>query len=89
MLGPSTIEFCPLFFRQRELVLALRVGKALPKSHRKFSPIAGREFQELGKRAGFHTEILSRDVPYRNWFSPGLSVPITGATLVVDGGYTL
>jgi hypothetical protein len=71
VLGPSTIDFCPLFFREREFALALRVGKALPKSHRKFSPIAGGKFQELGKRTGFHVAILSREVSYRNWFGLG------------------
>jgi hypothetical protein len=60
-----------LFFREREFALALRVRKALPKSHRQFSPIAGRKFQELGKRAGFHAAILSREVSDRNWFGPG------------------
>ena len=65
MFGPATIEFCPLFLREHEFVLAVRVREALPKSHGKFRPIAGREFQELGKRAGFHTAILSPDVSYR------------------------
>jgi len=71
VLGPSTIDFCPLFFGERELALTLGVGKALPKSHRKFSPIAGRKFQELRKRAGFHAAIVSREVSFRNWFGPG------------------
>lgn len=68
VLGPSTIELCTLFVGEREFSLALHVGKAFPKSHRKFSTIAGRKFQELGKRAGFHGVILSRGVSCRNRF---------------------
>ncbi len=70
MLGPSTIDFYPLFFRQREFALAFRIREALPKSHRQFSPSAGRKFQKLGKRTGFHAAILSREVSHRNWLLP-------------------
>jgi len=66
VLGPPTIDRCPLFVGEREFSLALTDGKALPKSHRKFSSIAGRKFQELGKRAGFHAVILSHGVSCRN-----------------------
>ena len=68
VLGPSTIELCPLFVGEREFSLALHVGKACPKSHRKFSTIAGRKLQELRKRAGFHGVILSRGVSCGNRF---------------------
>jgi hypothetical protein len=66
MLGPSTIELSPLFFGECELSLTLSVGKTLPESHCEFSPVAGRKFQELGKRVGFHAVILAREGSCRN-----------------------
>jgi hypothetical protein len=77
MLGPSTIELCSLFVGEPELSVALDVGKALPKSHRKFSPITWGQSQELGKRTGFHSVILPREVSCRKRFG----VRRTGITI--------
>jgi hypothetical protein len=82
VLGPSTIELCALFFGERKFSVTLYVGKAFPKSDCKFSPIAGRKLQELGKRVGFHAVILSREVSCRNWIEPAApgSRPSAGST---------
>ena len=72
MFDPSTIQFRPLFVSQRERPFPFRIRKALPESHRKFSPIACGKLQELRKRAGLHIAILSRPACCRNsigrWF---------------------
>ena len=76
VLGPSTIDLWPLFVGERELSLRLADGKALPKNHRKFSAIAGRKFQELGKCVGFDAVILSRGVSCRNRPVRWLGTPV-------------
>jgi hypothetical protein len=41
VFGPSTIELRPLFLAEHKCGVTFRVGKALPKSDRKFGSIAG------------------------------------------------
>jgi len=93
VLGPSTIELYPLFVGEREFSLPLHVGKALPKRHRKFSTIAGRQFQELRKRAGFHGVILSRRVSCGNRFGSCVTCvvdrPLAWPSRIADMGRLL
>jgi hypothetical protein len=59
MVCPPAIQLSPLFRAQRQLCLAIIVREALPQRHRQVGPIAGREPQQLCKRARFHGVILS------------------------------
>jgi hypothetical protein len=59
VLGPTPIEFRPLFVGQFESAFTLRVREAFPKGNGEFGPIPSREFQELRKRTGCHAPIVS------------------------------
>ena len=60
MLGPTPIEFSPLFVGQFERAFALRIREAFPKGDGKFRPILSRELEELRKWTGGHDLIVSR-----------------------------
>lgn len=43
MIGPATIELCPLLVSQLQLRFAFSVGEAVPQRHRKLGTVARRK----------------------------------------------
>lgn len=60
MLGPTPIEFSPLFIGQFERAFTLGIREAFPKGDGKFGSIPSWEPQKLGEWAGCHGWIVSR-----------------------------
>jgi hypothetical protein len=60
VLGPTPIEFSPLFVGQFERTFTVGIREAFPKGNGKFCAIHSRELEELRKWAGCHALIVSR-----------------------------
>jgi hypothetical protein len=60
VFSPTAIEFRALLVGERQLPLALPVGKTLPQSHREFSPITGRKLEEFCQGGEWHALMFSR-----------------------------
>jgi hypothetical protein len=60
MFSPSPIEFSAMLVRERQLPLALPVGKTLPQSHGEFSPITSWKLEELCQSGEWHALMFSR-----------------------------